>query len=217
MTSTVLTSDSDRLLQVDGLLARVEAGDQQAFGAVISILHDELRAIAHHHRLRWRGDETLGTTALVNEAYLKLADGSATHYGGHPHLLAVASRAMRQILVDYARSKQRAKRGGRAEHVPLASIEDIRGELTEMSAEAEDAVLALNESLDRLKAHSERHARIVECRFFGGLSIEETAAALDVAPATVKRGWTVAQAWLRRDLSEPYRCERTSRARCPRA
>jgi RNA polymerase sigma factor (TIGR02999 family) len=201
--SETTAAERRQVLEVDELLARVQQGDRLAFQRVIPLIYDELRAIAHRHRGRWTGDETLGTTALVHEAYLKLVDAPATRYTSRPHLLAVASRAMRQILVDYARSKHRAKRGGGAEQTRFEEMDALLAEVGPLSSTGTDAVLAVNESLDRLKLVSDRHAAIVECRFFGGLSVAETARALHIAPATVKRGWAVAQAWLRRDLAQP--------------
>lgn len=182
------------------LLTRYEKGDRAAVDELIPLIYGELRAIASRHRRKWRGGDTLGTTALVHEAYVKLAHGLDGKYLSRSHLLAVASRAMRQILIDAVRSKRALKRGGGAEPVPLEQVLDVLQAFPELSEPDEDVILSLNESLQRLEAESERHCRIVECRFFGGMTIDETAEALDVSPATVKRGWAVAQAWLLRDL-----------------
>ena len=195
------TDDRDRAGTITQLLRTLEAGNRSAFDQLVPLLYDELRNIAHRHRRRWTGDETLDTTALVHEAYLKLADKVGTNYTDRSHFLAVASRAMRQILVDYARFKRRDKRGGDTKRVPLDKVEGIIEALLPMPPEEEAAILALSESLGRLESESARHSQIVECRFFGGMTIEETAEALGLSPATVKRGWSVAQAWLRRDLS----------------
>jgi RNA polymerase sigma factor (TIGR02999 family) len=197
MDDAVDAGDAD---SVGGLLARFEQGDRSALDALIPLVYQELRSVAHRHRRQWTGGETFGTTALVNEAYLKLAQRTGGRYVNRSHFLAVASRAMRQILIDSVRSKNAAKRGGGSRRVPLDEVEEILRTLPTLSEAHEEAVLALNESLQRLEAESERHCRIVECRFFGGMTVEETAEALDISPATVKRGWSVAQAWLRREL-----------------
>jgi RNA polymerase sigma factor (TIGR02999 family) len=191
---------SERSRMIAHLLTRMEDGDRSAFGSLFPLVYQELRAIAHGHRRRWSGDETLGTTALVHEVYLKLAEQERLAYSSRSHFLAVAARAMRQILVDYARSKRRAKRGGSAKPVPLEQLEAILGGSPRSSSVEEEVILEIAESLERLEAESERHCRIVECRFFGGLSVKETAHTLRISPATVKRGWVLAQAWLRRDL-----------------
>lgn len=182
------------------LLIRFEHGDRAAFDELIPILYGELRTIAHRHRLRWTGGETLGTTALVHELYLKLAQRPRASYFSRAHFLAVAARAIRQILIDAVRAGRAGKRGGGARQVPLEQVQEILGAFPEISEHDEDAIMSLNESLQRLEAESERHGRIVECRFFGGMTIEETAEALDISPATVKRGWATAQAWLLRDM-----------------
>jgi RNA polymerase sigma factor (TIGR02999 family) len=194
------TRDSEEPRTITQLLVRLQEGDRSAFDQLVPLMYEELRTIAHHHRRRWTGDETLETTALVHEAYLKLAEQAGTPYTGRSHLLAVASRAMRQILIDYARFKGRGKRGGGAEPVPLDKLEEVLEGVPGISSMEDETMLALSESLVRLEVESERHCRVVECRFFGGMTIEETAQALDISPATVKRTWAVAQAWLRRDL-----------------
>ena len=183
------------------LLREVGAGDRAAFDALVPLVYDELRALARRQRRRWRGDETLDTTALLHEAYLRLVDQSAPRWASHPHFLAVASRAMRQVLLDYAKRRHAAKRGGARRRVPLAEIENALlapGGIDEAHAEA---LLAVEEALVRLERHDPLHARVVECRFHGGLTIEDAAEALGVSPATVKRRWALAQAWLYRDLS----------------
>jgi len=194
------TRDNEELRTITQLLLRLQEGDRSAFDQLVPLMYEELRVIAHHHRRRWTGDETLETTALVHEAYLKLAEQTATPYTTRSHLLAVASRAMRQILIDYGRFKRRGKRGGGAESVPLDKLEEMLEALPGMLMVEEETMLAVSESLARLEAESKRHCLVVECRFFGGMTIEETAQALDISPATVKRTWAVAQAWLRRDL-----------------
>lgn len=183
------------------LLDEVGAGDRAAFDALVPLVYDELRVLARRQRRRWRGDETLDTTALIHEAYLRLVDQSAPRWTSHPHFLAVASRAMRQVLLDYAKRRHAAKRGGALGHVSLDKVEDAllaRGELGDAHSET---LLAVEEALCRLERHDPVHARVVECRFYGGLTIEDTADALGVSPATVKRRWALAQVWLYRDLT----------------
>ena len=188
---------------VSHLLEDLRAGQEQAFNELLPLVYDELHRIAAVQRRRWHGDETLGTTALLHEAYLKLVDQSAPEWRNRAHFLAVASTAMRQILVDYAKRKRTAKRGGPYRHEPLHQIEAaLKGEADSSDAQAE-ALEALDQSLRHLEAHDQRQSRIVECRFFGGMTIEETAEAMGISPATVKRGWTMAQAWLYRDLNQP--------------
>lgn len=186
---------------VTRLLHDVGAGDREAFDALVPLVYDELRLLARRQRRRWRGDETLDTTALIHEAYLRLVDQSAPRWISHPHFLAVASRAMRQVLLDYAKRRHAAKRGGDRRQVSLGDVEDAllaRGELGEANSEA---LLAVEGALCRLERDDGLNARIVECRFYGGLTIDDTAEALAISPATVKRRWSLAQAWLYRDLS----------------
>lgn len=186
---------------VTRLLHDVGAGDREAFDALVPLVYDELRLLARRQRRRWRGDETLDTTALIHEAYLRLVDQSAPRWISHPHFLAVASRAMRQVLLDYAKRRHAAKRGGDRRQVSLGDVEDAllaRGELGEAHSEA---LLAVEDALCRLERDDGLNARIVECRFYGGLTIDDTAEALAISSATVKRRWSLAQAWLYRDLS----------------
>lgn len=162
--------------------------------AVLPVVYDELRRIARRQLSAERGDHTLQPTALVHEAYIRISRLDRIEWQNREHFFAVAARAMRRILVDYALARQAAKRGGGRERVPL---EDA------MLTSDEDAgqILALNEALDGLERLEPRLARVVECRYFAGMSIEETASALGVSPATVKRDWSVARAWLNRELS----------------
>lgn len=185
---------------VDRVLGALRAGAPGAFDELFPLVYDELHQIAARQRRNWEGDETLNTTAVVNEAYLKLVDQSAPDWRSRAHFLAVASTAMRQILIDYAKRKRAAKRGGGQPHVALHDIESALRRDEEGSEVRDDVLVALDESLDRLQRQDQRQARIVECRFFGGMSIEDTAEALGVSAATVKRGWAMAQAWLYRDL-----------------
>ncbi len=182
------------------LLDALRAGEVAAFDELFEFAYDELHDLAHRQRRRWQGDETLNTTALVHEAYLRLADQSSPQWQNRSHFQAVASVAMRQILLDYAKGRRAAKRGGGRSRVSLDEIETTLRAGGDPSDIGSVAVIALDESLRRLERHEPRQSRIVECRFFGGMTIQETAEALGVSPATVKRGWSMAQAWLYRDL-----------------
>jgi RNA polymerase sigma factor (TIGR02999 family) len=184
------------------LLQELRAGNRAAFGELLPLVYDELHRLAERQRRRWQGDETLDTTALVHEAYLKLADQSAPEWQNRAHFLGVASTAMRQILIDYAKRKCAAKRGGRRPHVPLHELEAALLQAEPSPELCDEILVALDESLHRLEQWNRRQLRIVECRFFCGMSVEETAEALGVSPATVKRGWGMAQAWLYRDLKQ---------------
>lgn len=186
--------------KVTRLLARLEEGDREAFDQLFPLVYRELHGLARVQRSRWDGNETLNTTALLHEAYLKLAEQEDPSWNDRSHFLAVASRAMRQILMDYAKQQSRLKRRAGYRHV---SFEEMREALRTPPGFTDDrleALVALDASLERLEAANPRHSRIVECRFFGGMTIKDTAEALGVSPATVKRGWSVALAWLYRDL-----------------
>lgn len=180
----------------------MRAGKQAAFGELLPLVYDELHRLAERQRHRWHGDETLDTTALVHEAYLKLADQSSPDWQNRAHFLGVASAAMRQILIDYAKRKCAAKRGGQRPHVPMHEVEAILRDVEPSPEVCNELLVSLDDSLRRLAQWNRRQMRIVECRFFAGMSIEDTAEALGVSPATVKRGWGMAQAWLYRDLKQ---------------
>jgi RNA polymerase sigma factor (TIGR02999 family) len=196
------TSESlARQQAVARLLQDVGSGEREAFDALVPLVYDELRALARRQRRRWRGDETLDTTALIHEAYLRLVDQSAPRWASHPHFLAVASRAMRQVLLDYAKRRHAVKRGGSRRPVPLDQVEDALLAAGGLGDAHSEALLAVEEALVRLERADAPLARVVECRFYGGLTIEDAAEALDVSPATVKRRWALAQAWLYRELS----------------
>ena len=187
--------------RVTQLLLEMRAGDQDALNRLLPLVYHQLHGLAREQRRRWSGDETLDTTALVHEAYLRLIGHPAPDWESHTHFLSVAARAMRHILIDYAKRQHRAKRGGDLARVPLDAIEAALQPGVEASATGPEALVALDEALRLLEQHEPRQGRIVECRFFGGMSIEETAAALSISPATVKRGWAMAQAWLHRELA----------------
>ena len=187
--------------RLDELVTRSCQDDRAAFDELTRLAYAELRELAHLQRIRWSAEQTLNTTAIVHEAYIKLAERSGEIENlDRSHLLAVAARAMRQILVDHYRARRAQKRGGRSDHLPLDQLDDMVGSMPLLDPTQEDTILSLDESLERLAAESERHARIIECRYFGGLTIEETARALGVSVATVKRGAAVAHAWLARDM-----------------
>ncbi|HEX7049089.1 MAG TPA: ECF-type sigma factor [Longimicrobiales bacterium] len=190
------------------LLAAAASGDREAFGRAYSLVYRELRRLARAQRRRWDGDDTLDTTALVHEAYLRLAAWNPEHWGGRTHFFAVAGRAMRQILVNYAERRRAAKRGGGR----VVSLDAVADEFAPIAPEVADEVLALHEALERLERLDPRQCRIVECRFFAGLSIEETAGALGISPATVKRDWSLATAWLYRALADDDRGNAGARA-----
>ena len=177
-----MDADSDSCPPADG--SAVPSVD-----AILPDVYRELRALAHRHLRRDRGARTLQTTALVHEAYLRLADAPRVAAKGRAYFFGAASRAMRQILVDYARRRNAQKRGGGVRPTGLD------GKQIAADALAAD-ILGLDEALERLAAFAPRQARVVECRFFGGLSVEETAAALDVSARTVKHDWALARAWL---------------------
>jgi RNA polymerase sigma factor (TIGR02999 family) len=180
--------------EVTVLLQQAAEGDRQALDSLFDSIYGELKRLARIQRSRWTGDETLNTTALVHEAYFKLVGASPSSWNDRAHFFAVASRAMRQILVGYAERRIAAKRGGGAEMVPFDVANPVAPEV------AED-ILAMHEALDRLAELEERQSRVVEYRFFAGMSVRETAELLALSPATVKRDWAVASAWLRREMA----------------
>ncbi len=179
---------------VAGLLQAASSGDSEAFRALVAKLYDQLRQIARRQLAREDDGHTLESGALVHEAYLRLLGVEHVHWRDQQHLLAMASRTMRRILVDHANRRRAIKRG---EGGTPVTLDDGIGAI----GEAADELQALDEALDRLERLSPRQSRIVECRFFGGLSIEETAEALSLSPATVKRDWIAARAWLNRELA----------------
>ena len=181
--------------EVSRLLVEASRGDRDAVDRLVPLVYDELRRIAHRRMRGERADHTLDTTSLVNEAYLELAGLDRMQWRSREHFLAVAARAMRRVLIDSAVRRSALKRdGGRA--LPLDEAEEV----ALVSDQRADELLALDEALERLGAASERQCRVVECRFFAGMSVDETAAALGTSPATVKRDWTAARAWLHREL-----------------
>ena len=178
---------------VTQLLAKVGAGNQAAFDEVFPLVYAELRRIAAREMRREKPGRTLQTTALVHEAYLRLLKDASLSFENRAHFLGIAAHAMREILIEHARARTARKRGGGAVRLTL---DDLVAPVPSPSID----VLALDEALERLARLDERHARVVELRYFGGLSVEETAVALELSPATVKRAWTIARAWLYREL-----------------
>lgn len=180
--------------QVTQLLKAWGNGDEAARDELMTLVYAELHRLAHQYLKRERPGHTLQTSALVNEAFVKLIDQKDVRWQNRGHFFAIAAQLMRRILVDHARTRRAAKRGGSASPV---SLDDALVISNERSAE----VVALDEALTALATVDERKSQIVELRFFGGLSIEETAEVLAVSPGTVMRDWTLAKAWLRREMT----------------
>ena len=186
---------------VTRLLLDAGSGVDGARNRLFAAVYAELRGIAQSRLRRERPDHTLSTTALVHEAYLRLVDTTQVAWTDRAHFYAVAARAMRRVLVDWARGKARAKRGG---GVAPVSLDALAADGIEAPAEERaEAVLALDEALGRLGDLDARKAEVVECRYFAGLTTEETAAALGISPTTVKADWSLARAWLYRELAGP--------------
>ena len=180
--------------EITQMLAQWSAGDAEAAARLIPAVYQELRQLARQYLRQERGDHTLQPTALVHEAYLKLAGQKRAQWQSRTQFFAVAGQLMRRILVDHARAHAAGKRGGQAEHIML---EEALVPVQERSAE----LLALDAALTRLGAVDARKSRVVELRFFAGLTIEETAEAMGLNAATVRRDWTFAKAWLHRAIS----------------
>ncbi len=181
------------------LLRELRSGNRAALGELFPLVYDELRALAHRQRRRWRGDFTLDTTALVHEAYLKLVDQKELQLNSRAHFLAVAAKAMRHILCNYARSRLRKKRGGDLHQVALTDIDTLPAHVT-FAPEHAEMLVALDDALQQLELTHKELSDLVECRFFGAMSVEDTAAALNLSPATVKRRWALARSWLYRAM-----------------
>jgi len=174
---------------ISGLIAAWGNGDEEALSRLVSVLYPELRRIARHHLRRYQAGQTLESAGLANEAYLKLIRAGGIRCENRVHFLALCSQIMRRILVDHARGRGYAKRGGNAVRVPL---DDML-----LGAPARGiGVLALDEALDSLSRIDARKGRVVELRYFGGLNVEETAEVLRISPETVKRDWKMAKVWL---------------------
>ena len=181
--------------EVTQLLANWSHGDHAALEKLIPLVYEELRHLSHHYMKGQRPDHTLQTTALVNEAYLRLADQRKPNFTNRSHFFAVAAKAMRQILVDYAKAQQRQKRSAGASKIDL-------DEAALISPEQTGAILDLNDALERLAMLDSRTAHVVELRFFGGLNLDEMAEVLKISPVTVRRDWVFAKAWLYKELHD---------------
>jgi RNA polymerase sigma factor (TIGR02999 family) len=176
------------------LLQAHAMGDSKALDKLMPLVYDQMQQMAHQRLIRERPDHTFSTTALVHEAYLKLVDLKRIDWKNRAQFFGIASKIMRNILVDYAVRKKAEKRGGKRERVTLGESDAV----TEINLHD---ILSIHHALKRLESVDERQVRVVECRFFGGLTIDETAAALDISTPTVSRDWKMARAWLNRELS----------------
>ena len=185
----------DASQDITELLLAWNQGDEQALEQLMPLVHDELHRLAHHYMGGERPGHTLQTTALVNEAYLRLVDSRRVRWQSRAHFFAVAAQLMRRILVDFARARRKLKRGGDAVHL---SLDDALVISREPGAE----LIALDDALTTLATFDERKSKVVELRFFGGLSVEETAEVLNVSPITVMRDWGLAKVWLLRELDK---------------
>ena len=190
--------DAAGTAEITRLLQAWRGGDEKAFECLAPLVYGELRKIAHGYMRREREGVTLQATALVNEAYLRLVDAGNVDWQARAHFFAVSAQIMRRILVDAARSRLRAKRGGHEVKLNLDEMPDL-------AAGRSADVVALDDALDALTKLDPRKAKVIELRFFGGLSVEETAAVLKVSPQSVMRDWRLARSWLMRELSRDRR------------
>jgi len=181
--------------EITRMLREWSGGKQEALDALLPLVYEELRRQASRYLRRERAGHTLQTTALIHETYLKLIDQREVNWQNRAHFFSIAAQAMRRILVDYARQRHREKRGGIGEDLPIEAA------ALAVSGERSIDLVALDEALTRLAAFDERQARIVELRYFSGLSVEETAEALRISPATVKNDWRTAKAWLFQEIT----------------
>jgi RNA polymerase sigma factor (TIGR02999 family) len=186
-------SESSSLSAATDLLLRACAGDASALANVFPLVYDELRHLAHRQLRHEPDGHTLSTTALVHEAYIRLIDQTRVQWNGRAHFMAIAATAMRRILIDRARSHRSVKRGGALRRVPLDNVQLA-------TEERADLLIALDDALGRLKELDERQAHVVECRFFGGMTEEETAEALGIGLRTAKRDWAKARSWLYQEI-----------------
>jgi RNA polymerase sigma factor (TIGR02999 family) len=190
-----MSSSSSSTAKVTHLLMAWSEGDQSALKMLTPLVHDELHRLAHHYMKGERSGHTLQTTALVNEAYLKLIDQKCVKFRNRAQFYALAGTLMRHVLVDHARSRHYLKRGGGAQRISLDKALTV-------CADGDEALVALDAALIRLAAIDARKSKVVELRFFGGLSVEEIAEALGVSSVTVMREWRMAKAWLYNSLNE---------------
>jgi RNA polymerase sigma factor (TIGR02999 family) len=180
--------------QIAELLRRWVEGDEAAIAAAVPLVYAELRNLAHYHLKSERLEHTLQSTALVHEAFLRLVGGQPVHLQNRAHFIAIASRLMRQILVDYARSRQANKRDG-GYRIAIEDLEDLPGDKEEVP------IIAVDRALDGLSRLDERQSKVVEMKFFGGLTAPEIAQVLGISLATVERDWRTARIWLRREMA----------------
>jgi RNA polymerase sigma factor (TIGR02999 family) len=181
--------------EITGLLVNWSNGDQAALEKLLPLVERELHRLAHSYMRREDPNHTLQTTALINETYLRLVDQKRVKWQNRAHFFGIAAQIMRRFLSNYARDQNRAKRGGGAVHVSLSSV-------AIMTVEKAKELIDLDEALKKLALVNERAAQVVELRYYGGLSVEETAEVLNVAPITVERDWRYARAWLRREMND---------------
>jgi RNA polymerase sigma factor (TIGR02999 family) len=181
------------------LLRDASRGSSDAFAALLPLVYDELKVLARSKLRLEREGHTLNATALVHEAYLRLVGQTETEWQGRAHFFAVASQAMRRILVDHARRRGAERRGGGEVTIPIDAAEALAAE-SQLSIDEVDRLLALDEALERLDRFNPRGARVVEYRFFGGLSFPEIAEVLGLSEVTARRAWTLAKSWLRQEL-----------------
>ncbi len=191
-----MEKSADKPKEITRMLQEWSSGKQEALDALLPLVYAELHRQASRYLRRERAGHTLQTTALIHEAYLKLVDQRTVNWQNRAHFFGIAAQLMRRILVDYAKARHRAKRGGIGEDLP------IEANTLAVSGERSIDLVALDEALTRLAVFDERQARIVELRYFSGLSIEETAKALRISPATVKTDWRTAKAWLHQEITK---------------
>lgn len=184
--------------QITEMLAAWSGGDESSIDRLLPLVEAELRRIAHNYMRGENPAHTLQTTALVNEAYLKMVDQTRVTWQNRAHFFGVSAQIMRRILINYARDKKAGKRGG--ENAVRLNIDEVQI----MSAEKSDELIALDESLERLALFDKLKSRIVEMRYFGGLSLEETAEVLGVSPSTVSLHWRLARVWLKNDIKKSF-------------
>jgi RNA polymerase sigma factor (TIGR02999 family) len=186
--------------EVTQLLLRWRAGDEAALAALLPLVYEELRSLARRHLRHERGSHTLQRTALVHEAFLRIVDQKQVDWESRTQFYGIASQMMRRVLVDHARRRSAAKRGDGAPHVDLDAVLQDEGEDLPPARQAEIDFAAIDDALKRLEALDPQQGKLVELRFFGGISIKETADVIGVSPATVKREWAIARAWLQREI-----------------
>jgi RNA polymerase sigma factor (TIGR02999 family) len=192
-------------IDITGLLKKWRGGDHAALEQLTPLVYDHLRTQAHRQMRNERRGAALQTTELVHEAYLRLVTGKDVDWHNRVHFFALSAKLMRRILVDAARARMAKKRGGQAERVDHSSTIDLDQIAIDDSVGAANALCALDDALEQLAQLDPRRAQVIELRFFGGLSVEETAGLLGVSPHTVMRDWRLARAWLARELGPPDR------------